>query len=162
MTDTNGKLLMIKDTGYSEVGGATSTYSKANNGDWLTLFSSRLNIEMTTKTTNYASGQLDGDTLTFNNNELSAILPTRITIEAMMPISTQADKDLVKELLKMQGTLGVKYLKGGLGLIGVLPHSFDDNGEDAIGLLIKNIVPREVVDNSVTYIALTIQAEQLR
>ena len=154
---------MIKDTGLDKVGG-TVKYSQSGSGNWMSLFSSRLNVEMTTKSTNYASGQIDPTTqnLTFNNDELSAVLPPRITIEAMMPINDQTSKDLMKEILMLQRTLGVKYLKGGLGLLDVMPNNLVDGGDNVIAILVKNIVPREVVDNATTYIALTIQAEQIK
>jgi len=115
---------MIKDTGLDEISGSVK-YPQVGSGVWMSLYSSRLNIEMTTKTTNYASGQLDtSNNLTFNNNEL--------------------------------------YLKGGLGLIDVMPNNLVDGTDTVIGVIIRNVVPREVVDNSITYIALTIQAEQVK
>lgn len=157
----------IKDTGLNKVGGSL-TYNQVDSGNWIDLATTRINYEFNTKTTSNEGSVVDsnGD-LTFQSNEVSAIIPPRFTVSAWVLAD---DTQTIQNIIKLGRTQGVKRLTGGMGVISALPEKQVDLGTsnnvgvdlDYISVIVKNVTPSEVKNNSTEYIKLTIQMEQVK
>ncbi len=151
--------LEIADTGLDKVNG-TEIYVKVNSGEYLTLYSNVLRSEFTVQTTDNSSyRKKDDSNITFHSNELTAVLPPRFTINAFIPVDNTDD---ISNVIALRNSKGIKKLKGGLGLINASPDNFDDSGEDAIYVLLKNLTLNEVLRESTNYLKMTLQLEQVR
>lgn len=168
--ESNGNTLRIRDTGLDEVGG-TEIYSKVEYGsenDLIPLGSSRLNSEFTVNTTDYKSTRLSNGELDFVSNEISSVLPPRWQVNGLIPAS---NVEQIQAIRKLQTTLGIKELTGGLGLISAMPEKqtgtyTPQNGSpttyDFIHVIVKNVTMAEVLSRSTEYIQVTIQLEQVK
>lgn len=146
-----GVKLEIQDTGVSSVGGA-KIYSTSSD-DWINLYATTMRPELDSVGTNHESARIkDGERVAVSN-EIITSLPTRITINGLYLLS---DIENFKKVIKMQRTLGLKKIKGGLGLINILPGVTDDS---EIYIIIRSIKPTEVMSDSTSTIGYTMQVE---
>lgn len=156
-------VIRIKDTGLDVVGG-TETHAKVTYGvdNWVPLNGFSLTGEFTVKGTNNEASRTSGNyfagtALTYNPNEIAAIIPPRFTIRGLV---NAEDSTLVRAIVNLQRTLGIKRLTGGIGLIDALPEVATDTYE-YVSILIKNVTFTERIQNDKKYIDITINAEQV-
>lgn len=158
-----GKAIIIKDTGKDAPNG-TNLFTKINNGEWIELPSGSINFEFNTISTNYESMVVDETTNFFKpqSNEVTAILPPRITVRCLVPAT---DTATIQNIILLGRSRGLKMLSGGLGVIDALPEAVDETygteTRKAVYIIIKNIAPSEVIRNGTNYISFTIQMEQV-
>lgn len=158
-----GKVIIIKDTGKDSPLG-TEKFNKVNNGQWIELPSGSINFEFNIISTNYESMVIDSSTGYFKpqSNEVSAVLPPRITVRCLVPAD---DTTTIKNIILLGRSRGLKLLSGGLGVIDAIPEAIDETygaeNRKAIYVIIKNIAPSEIVRNGVNYTSFTIQMEQV-
>jgi len=154
----NGETVRIKDTGLNKVGG-TETYPKVNSGNWIDTTSNSVRFEFNTKTTNNESSQSDtAGNLTFNSNEVTAVIPPRFTVAAKVAVG---DAQGLQDMIMLGRSKGVKRLSGGLALIAALPEVETDT-YPYVSVIIKNITPSETMSKSDEWVVFTIQMEQVR
>lgn len=146
-----GVKLEIQDTGLDSIGGS-EVYSKAGTG-YLNLYATTMRPEFDAVGTNHESARLEGGVRKAASNEIISNLPTRITIQGLYQLSDINDFGTI---LEMQRTLGLKQLKGGLGILGVMPGSQVD---DSVYVIIRSIKPTEVINDSISTIGYTMQLE---
>ena len=149
----------IKDAQVQKVGGSASTITPVNSGNWIELPTSRVNFEFTTKSTsNNSSKDVDGFMVP-NPNEVSSVLPTRLNVNVFLD-DTQGD--ILGYIEQLQQSTNIKAIKGGIMTIDNMSGSFDDNGDKAIYVIVKNVTVSEVVKVNTNGVAVTIQLEQVR
>lgn len=159
------KTVRISDTGLNKVGGAV-TYNQIDSGNWINLATTRINYEFNTKNTNNEGSVIDvNGNLTFQPNEVTAIIPPRFTVNAFVLAD---DTDKIQNIIMLGRTQGVKKLSGGMGVISALPEKESEYFEsidetlDYIYVIVKNVTPSEVKSDNEEYVRLTIQMEQVR
>ena len=169
MVEVNGKTLKLKDTGLDKPDG-TELYSKVtfNTDNFVPLGGTRLTSEFTTNATQGTTTRISNGEFSFKNSEVTAVLPPRWQITGLIPAS---ETELIKAIRKLQKTLGIKELTGGLGTISAMDevrigtYTPEGGGEDIsydyIYVIVKNITMSEVISNSVDYVNVTIQLEQV-
>lgn len=146
-----GVKIEIQDTGLDSIGGS-EVYTKAGSG-YLNLYATTMRPEFDVVGTNHESARISSGVRTAASNEVISSLPTRITIQGLYALDDIADFGTI---LSMSRTLGLKQIKGGLGLLGVMPGSQSD---DTVYVIIKSIKPSEVISDSTTTIGYTMQLE---
>jgi hypothetical protein len=152
-------LISIKDAGIQAVGGVASTVTAVNSGDWINLPTSRINFEMTTKSTsNQASEDVDGY-LKPNPNEVSAVLPVRLNVNMFLNDTQGA---VLTQLQSLQQTTNIKLIRGGVMTIDNMLDSVDDgSGGRGIYVIVKNVTVSEVIATDTAGVTITIQLEQV-
>lgn len=146
-----GVKIEIQDTGLDSIGGS-EVYTKAGSG-YLNLYATTMRPEFDVVGTNHESARISSGVRTAASNEVISSLPTRITIQGLYSLDDISDFGTI---LSMSRTLGLKQIKGGLGLLGEMPGS---QGDDTVYVIIKSIKPSEVISDSTTTIGYTMQLE---
>ena len=149
--------IRIKDTGLNRVGG-TKIYSTVSD-DWIELHGMSLRHDLTVMTTDNQSTKINDDgELTFQSNEITGVQSPRLSLQGVVEIS---DVDMVKKLIKLDRTMGIKQLSGGAGIISAYPEAQNDT-YDFIYVILKNFTIAEVVRDGTDYAKITIGLEQVQ
>lgn len=149
--------IRFKDTGLDEVGGSV-LYSTINSGNWFTMYGFSITFEFTTLKSDNQSTQVSEGEFVYINNEVAGVQAPRITLQGLVPVS---DSTLIQNIVKLNRTIGIKRLSGGLGVINALPEVETDT-YNYISVIVKNITIREELVNDTEYANITIQLEQVR
>lgn len=147
MTDVK---LEIQDTGLGSIGGSV-LYTKAFEG-YINIYATTMRPEFDVVGTNHESARIEGGMRKPVSNEAITSLPTRLTIQGLMP----TDYASFQDFLKLSRSLGLKQLKGGLGSLGIMPGSQVDN---SVYCIVRSIKLSEVINDSVNTIGYTMQLE---
>lgn len=150
------KRIRIQDSGALN----SQTYENVGLPDWIELPSDRLTYEFTVKQSNHEAAVVgEGNSLTFNSNEVSAIIPPRFTVNFYIPAT---DTARINKLIALQRSKNIKKLTGGMGLISAIPEKFTEGSDDIIFINIKNMTGSEIISEDKEFIKFTLQLEQVQ
>ena len=141
----------IQDTGLDGIGGSVA-YSLATSG-YVNMNATNMRVEIDAMGTNHDAKLLDSGVLKASANEIESIKATRLTLNCLMPVTDVANLGFI---MAMSRTLGLKQIKGGMGLIPEIPGVQVD---DTMYVIIRSIKPTEQLNDSITTVNYIIQLE---
>ena len=134
----------IQDTGLEVIGGSV-VHTRAST-NWINLRGASLQPNINYSTDGYQSSKKDyvNDKWTYESNRVTSKAPVTFTVPIAIPKDSVSDFQAV---LNMGDTFGLKKIKGGFGLIDVMPESIDNSGTKELYCIIKAINPNESFAN---------------
>lgn len=147
----SGVKIEIMDTGSSSKNVSEGLWTPTN--EWINIYATTLRVEEDVIKTNHESRRFDGQMLYAPKNEPTSVMSQRLYINGQFPLDKINDLKLFRQ---MGRTLGLKKIRGGLGLISTCP-GVTSGGELYINIL--SIKPSEVLSQSTSSIGYIMHVE---
>lgn len=141
----------IMDTGAFDKGGVASLWRPTE--EWINIFATTVRVEEDIIKSNHESRRFNGEVLYAPRNQMTSVMSQRLYINGLFPIEKLED---LKKFRLMTRTLGLKKIRGGMGLI---ESSLGATEQGELYVNILSIKPNEVLSNSTTTIGYRMHVE---